>query len=239
MINPRNKGKSSERIAEGILKKRGFTILERNKIVEKKGEEAFEVDIIARTPKGEKCCIEVKAGEASVSDVRHAFANSKMLNCRPLIISKGFSNKSAETVAEELEVQIINLSDAYLTEPEELEILVRSALQDVLVDFGFYPLPPRERISNDEMNLISTIAYSESFASITAELKVSKGELGKKIGELRKKGILPQRSQSFTELQKFARHIIRRYSITQRIERIEKRMEHLEEEIKKLREALD
>lgn len=238
MITPRNKGKSSERIAEELLRSRGYTILETNKIVEKAGEDAFEVDIIALNQDGEKYCVEVKAGEASISDIRHVYANSQILSCKPLIICKMLSHKSSETVAEELNVQVISLSDTYLINPEELEIVVRSAIQDVLTQFGFFPLPPPESITKKEIELISVLAQADSFSKAANKLKVSNSKLGNKLGKLRKKGILPTNSQSFSELKQFSKQIIQQISRIKRIKRIEKRIKKLEKEIKKLQEKI-
>ena len=93
------RGRSSERIARGVLERLGYTILETNKKITVDQAEAFEVDILALNPKGEKCCVEVKAGSASVSDIRQVFADSKMLGLKPLLVCKGFADEAAEVVA--------------------------------------------------------------------------------------------------------------------------------------------
>ena len=53
--------RSSERIARGVLERLGYKILETNKKITVDEAEAFEVDILALNPKGEKYCVEVKA----------------------------------------------------------------------------------------------------------------------------------------------------------------------------------
>lgn len=235
MISPRRKGRSSERIGEGILRKLGFEILDTNKIVEVEGEEAFEIDIVARSPEKEKCCVEVKAGEASVSDIRHAYANSKILNWKPILICKALSNESAQAVAEQLGVKIIRLRDYYLVKPEELETLVRSTMQDVLTQFGFYPLPPRKKISKEDMDVISALADAESFAEAANKIGIPEGKLGRTLGELKEKGLLPRQSLSFSSLKSFTEHLLRRYSLSKRIDQIERQLEKIEEKMAKTR----
>lgn len=236
MISPRRKGRSSERIGEGLLRKLGYEILETNKIVEVEGEEAFEIDIVARNPEGEMCSVEVKAGEASVSDIRHAYANCKILNWKPIVICKALSNESAEAVAEQLEVKIIRLRDYYLIKPEELETLIRSAMRDVLTQFGFYPLPPRKKISKEDMNVISALADAESFTEASNKIGVPEGKLGRTLGELKKKGLLPRQSLSFSSLKRFAEHLLRRYSLSKRIDQIERQLKKIEEKMAEIQQ---
>ncbi|NIQ04891.1 MAG: hypothetical protein GWO20_03890 [Candidatus Korarchaeota archaeon] len=236
MINSRRKGKSSERIAEGLLRKLGYEILERNKLVEKGGEQAFEVDFIAKDPEGNLSCIEVKAGDASVSDIRHTYANSEMLNCKPIIVCKSLSNVSAEVVKKELGVTVIPFREYYLTEPEELELVVKSAIQEVLSEFGFFPLPQLEEIPEDTIKVLSALSNASSFPEAAKELDLSTNELGKDVGDLRETGVLPKWSQSFSDLRKFSSRVIRQYSVSRRIKRIEERLEQLEQEIKKIGE---
>jgi predicted RecB family endonuclease len=73
----RVKGRSSERIARGVLERLGYKILETNKKITVDEAEAFEVDILALNPKGEKYCVEVKAGSASVSDIRQVLPTAR------------------------------------------------------------------------------------------------------------------------------------------------------------------
>ena len=104
------RGRSSERIARGVLERLGYKILETNKKITVDEAEAFEVDILAVNPQGEKCCVEVKAGSALVSDIRQVFADSKILGLKPLLVCKGFADEAAEAVAKELKVELVRLS---------------------------------------------------------------------------------------------------------------------------------
>ncbi|NIR86157.1 recombinase RecB, partial [Candidatus Bathyarchaeota archaeon] len=164
MPKPKVRGRSSERIAKGIMEKLGYEILETNKMVVVDGAEAFEVDILALSPEGEKYCVEVKAGRAGVSDIRQAFANSEVLGFKPMFVCKGFADEAAEALARELDVKMIRLSEYYvLLEPEELEIVARTAMRGILNEYGFYPFSSWEEIKEEDWKVIEGIAGAESF----------------------------------------------------------------------------
>ena len=228
----RVRGRSSERIARGILERLGYKILETNKKIIVDEAEAFEIDILALSPKGEKCCVEVKAGSASVSDIRQVFADSQILELKPLLVCKGFADEAAEAVARELDVEVIRLSEYYiLLEPEELEVIVRTAVQDVLDSYGFYPLPAWREIGEEDLELVEKIAEAEDFTQAAKFLHLSTEELGQRIGKLREKGVFPQRGQNFTALKRHSQQIIHRYSLLRRLGEIEKRLERIEESL--------
>ena len=59
---------------------------------------------------------------------------------------------------------MIKLSEYYvLLEPEELEVVVRSAMQDVLDEYGLYPVPLCEAIEEEDWRLIGGITEAENF----------------------------------------------------------------------------
>ena len=64
------RGASSERIAVDVLERMGFKVLERGRRIVVDGVEVGEADIIAESPSGDRYCVEVKAGRASVNDLR-------------------------------------------------------------------------------------------------------------------------------------------------------------------------
>ena len=226
------RGRSSERIARGVLERLGYTILETNKKITVDQAEAFEVDILALNPKGEKCCVEVKAGSASVSDIRQVFADSKMLGLKPLLVCKGFADEAAEAVAKELDVQLVRLSEYYiLLEPEELEIVVRTAVQDVLDRYGFNPLPAWRALEEEDLELMEKIAEAEDFNGAAKALNLSTEELGQRIGKLRQKGVFPHRGQDFTALKTHSQQIIHCYALFRRLDQIEKRLKRIEESL--------
>ena len=230
---PSVKGRSSERIAIGILERLDYEILETNRIVSVDESEAFEVDIIALSPEGEKFCVEVKAGQASVSDIRQVFADSEVLGLKPMLVCKGFANEAAEAIAKKLDVKMIPFSQFYvLLEPEELEVVVRSAVQDVLNEYGFFPLPLWEAIKEEDWSLIENITTAESFKEAAQYLDLSVEDLGRRIGDLRKRGIFPGKGQSFMDLKRHSQLLVQRFSLVRRLDKIE-------ESLKKIGESLD
>lgn len=230
MPKPRIRGQSSERIAKGILEKLGYKILDTNKKVVVDQAEAFEVDIIALSLEGEKYCVEVKAGRAGVSDVRQVFADSEILHLKPMLVCKRPADEAAEAVARELGVKIIRFSEYYvLLEPEELEVVVRTAVRDVLNEYGFYPLLPFEAVEEEEWRVIEGIAKAESFKEAAQLLHLSAEELGHRIGALRGKGVYPPRGQAFTGLKRHSQQLIQRHSIIRRLDEIENHLKRIEE----------
>jgi predicted RecB family endonuclease len=231
MVKGAVKGRSSERIARGVLTELGYEILETNKMITVDGEEAFEVDIIALNPEGEKVCIEVKAGEVGVSDVRHAFANGNILDMRCLFVAKDFANDAAKALSEELNVGLIRLSEFYvLLEPEELEVVVKTSIRDVLNEYGFFPLPSWEEVEED-WAVLRSLAKAESFQEAAQNMGWSLSEFGNKLGDMRGSGIFPSGGQSFMELKRHAQQIIARYSLQQKLEDIERRLTDLKKTI--------
>lgn len=225
----RARGRSSERIARGILKRLGYKILETNKKVLIEGAEAFEVDMIALNPEGEKYCVEVKAGTAAVSDIRDSYANSEVLGLRPLIICKGLADSAAEAVAKELKVDVISLRDYHvLLEAEELEIIVRDAVRGILNEYGFYPLPPWERLLDKDIKLVTSLAEADDFKEAAESLGLDVDELGKNVGRLREKGILPRQERSFKALKAFSQQLLNRLTLIRRLDRIEGRVKRIE-----------
>ena len=219
---PRVKGMSSERIARSVLERLGYHILEANKKVVLGNAEVFEVDIIAVSPEGDKYCVEVKAGRAGVSDIRQVFADSEILGLKPMLVCKGFADEPAEMVSKELGVKMIKLSEYYvLLEPEELEVIVRSAVRDVLNEYGFYPLPFWEEISEEDWSVIKGVSEAFSFKEAAQNLDLSSEELGHRIGYLRKRGIFPEKGQTFKNLKKYSQQLIQRYSFISRLDSIE------------------
>lgn len=228
----RVRGRSSERIARGVLERLGYKILETNKKITVDEAEAFEVDILALNPKGEKYCVEVKAGSASVSDIRQVFADSEILGLKPLLVCKGFADEAAEAVAKELKVELVRLSEYYiLLEPEELEVIVRTAVQDILDSYGFYPLPAWRAVEEEGLDLMEKIAEAEDFTEAAKSLHLSTEELGQTIGKLRQKGVFPQRGQDFTALKRHSQQIIHRYALFCRLDEIAKRLKRIEESL--------
>lgn len=180
------RGASSERIAKDILEKMGFKVLEFRKRIVAHGVEVGEADLIAESPSGEKFCVEVKAGKASVNDLRQAYSNAKLLGLKPMIICKGFHDLAAEAVAKELGVEVLELPQFYmLLELEDLEYVVRQAVREVLEDLE--PIPSFIKVSKGELKALKALASSSSWEEANEKLG---GKLEFYVARLRSKGVL-------------------------------------------------
>ena len=230
------RGLSSERVAIGILERVGFKVLDTRKKIVKDGVEVGEVDIVASSPEGELYAVEVKAGKASVGDVRQAYTSALLLGMRPLMICKGFADAAAETVARELNVKVLAIPEYYmLLEVEELELAVRAALQESSDELGPpIPLPYGEKLTRDELKLLRAIASSNSVEEVASELKLTVQDVWRQVNGLRSKGII-KGSWSFDKLKLQAKRVLAYKGLEDRLKRIEKRLGSIEQALEELK----
>jgi len=57
-----------------------------------------------------------------VSGVRWAYTDAKLINARPLVLARGFSDDSSRALAEELGVRVIELEEAVVLKHPHLLI---------------------------------------------------------------------------------------------------------------------
>ncbi|MBO3763461.1 MAG: YraN family protein, partial [Candidatus Brockarchaeota archaeon] len=126
------KGLSTEDIAISILESLGYSVLERRKQVVVNNVNVAEIDIVARDQEGNLLAIEVKSGKASVTDIRQVFSNSKLINAKPLLICKGFSDSSAISLASELGISYLLLPEYYLFTFEDFKEIAKEIIYEVL-----------------------------------------------------------------------------------------------------------
>ncbi len=184
----RRKGRVSEEIAASVLERLGFEVLERRKRVIIDDVEVGEVDLIAK--KGnELYAVEVKAGSVDVSSVRFAYANAKLLNMKPLIVAKGFSNEAAKVVAKKLGVEVIELSDMFLVDEEELYFIVKEAVKEAIIEVLSKIIVCKE-VSEEDLSILKTISNSSSFLEAAERLGISVEDLARKVSKLKREGII-------------------------------------------------
>ncbi|NIQ04551.1 MAG: hypothetical protein GWO20_02110, partial [Candidatus Korarchaeota archaeon] len=97
-------------------------------------------------------------------------------------------------------------------------------VQDVLDQYGFYPLPRWDTISEEDWKVISTISEAESFQEAAQVLNSSIEKLGQKIGVMRDGEIFPRKGQDFNYLKRYSQQLIQRYSTKKKLENIEKQL---------------
>ncbi|MBC7129121.1 MAG: YraN family protein [Thermoplasmatales archaeon] len=224
----RKRGISAERIARRIIEGKGFSIIATNYKINSKGENIAEIDIVAEKD-NEKYAIEVKSGRANLTTVRQAYANAKLAGLKPMIICKKCDD-ATKIAAKELGVEIIEFSEYYLLlEPEEIESIVKKCMEEIMDEYGLsnYPI-----IDGETIKFLKIILQSKNFEEAADMLGISEEEMGKRIAELSRKGILPKRSLSFLDLKKCCNNIISRNEIYMKMEKIEKALEEIKDILK-------
>jgi len=208
-----------EDLAEGLLVRLGYVIKERRKKIVFEGVEVAEIDYLAEKG-GEEYVVEVKAGRISVNDVRQVYTNSVLVNARPMIIARGYSNASAKVTAEKLGVEVLIL-DEYLqiVSIDELsailESVVLSTLSKLLLAGSSLP-------ENIDEEALSAIASSKTYEELKAKLK----NPNKIISEFRRLGVFTL-SGDFNVLRVQAEIALQKL----RLLKIEKRLKEMEEKI--------
>jgi len=226
------RGASSERIGRGILERMGFQILESRKRLEIGGVEVAEIDLVAKSPEGDVYSVEVKAGRIGVSDVRQAYTNAQISGLKPMVICKGYADTAAELTAKQLGVKVLELPDFYiLLEPEELELIVRQAVQDALNDYEPALLIPDLKLTRGDIKVLKAIASSPAVDVAVKTLGVTIDEFTRLIASLRDRGILT-RASSYSSLRKQAIHILNLSFLGRRMKRVESYLKRLLKEVK-------
>lgn len=181
------RGLWSEMLAELVLELKGYEVKQRRYVVQRDGIKLAEIDIIAEKD-GKTYAVEIKSGRISVTDIRQAFSNAMLINARPLIIGRGFADDSAKRYAEELSVETFLYPDYIVfLGPEELQALLEKSLTRFFLEiFSGNP----KTLSDEDWEIINTIAENKTLAEAAVKLGVREKELGKKIGDLRNKGAI-------------------------------------------------
>jgi len=178
-----NKGTRFEDFVAELLSRLGFVILGKRIRVFVNGNEVGEVDILAQDAAGNKYAVEVKSGKIDVTGIRQAYVNAKILNAKPLIVARGFSNTSAEALARELGVETITLDENVLVKAEELMIAIEMALYKFLEDVTSL-LEKIKTIAEDE-KLSTAILKCDDWSCMCRELGLKSEECGTEIMKIR------------------------------------------------------
>jgi predicted RecB family endonuclease len=208
-ISAKRKWRSSEEIALEYLEELGYKILDRNYKIKIEGVEVGEVDAIVENENGEKYAVEIKAGNIDVNGIRQAYVNAQLLGYKPLIVAKGYSDESAEKLAEELGVKIYLLSDRFIVDAEELETIVYSSikrtLQEILDTLTQAPIPAPE-----ERDFLEKLVESRTIKELAEKTRGDINEVARMIRRLQNRGILSRKTRNYTEIRFQAQLIILR-----------------------------
>lgn len=222
------KGASAEDVSISILENLGYSILERRKAIMVGGVKVAEVDLIAKDPEGNILTVEVKSGKASVTDVRQVFSNSKLLNAKPLLVCKGFSDSSALSLASELGVHYLLLPEYYLFTFEDFKEVAREIVYEVL---NLYLSLDIDSITEEWEKIVEAIAGSNNFSEAAAKLRISEEDLGKTVSNM---GFFKPSGQTFSHLRLQALFVKSKLNEKRQLENIEQRIEVLDEKINRL-----
>ena len=225
-MKPQSRWRSSEKIALEFLKNQGFEIMETNKKITIDGVEVSEVDAIAIGPSGEKYAVEIKAGKIDVNGIRQAIINADLAGAKPLIIAKGFADEAAEALARKYNVKTFLLSDTFLVDAEELEIIVETALINLLekiIDILYV-----DRIKPEHAKIVRAIATSRDAYEAAQKLGMTIKELYMSIKKMKEDGIIPPRLSKYSSIRFAAKLLILKNEIYAKIEKVEELINKME-----------
>jgi len=229
------KGISAERLAASLLESLGYEILEKRKTIEIEGVEAAEVDIIAKSSSGEIYAVEVKAGRASVTDVRQAYTNAQILGMKPLLICKGFVDKAAEATVKRLGVKYILLPEFFLVSPEDISRIVSESITDVLLAFESINI---SNINPDDVKILRALAFSNSINEALHRTGLRRRKFNRKLEVLRRKGVFPLKIYSFPYLKLQSLYVLRRLEEERLLRDLNEKLSSLSEGILKARRKM-
>jgi predicted RecB family endonuclease len=219
-LSAKRRWRSSEEIALEFLEEHGYKIIDTHVKIKIEGVEVGEIDAIVEDEKGDKYAVEIKAGRIDVSGIRQAYVNSQLLGLKPLVIAKGFSDDSAAMLAERLGVKVIQLSDYYLVEAEELETIVKATIRSILEDILETIFTSRNP-SPEDYEFLKNMASTKTIKDLADKLNTDINNVVRRIKRLQNKGVLSRKTKNYQELRLNAQLILVREEIRRIITRLE------------------
>lgn len=198
--------RSSLSAAKAILRSMGFEIEAELVPVRVGGYDVSDVDLLA-SKSGEIYAVEVKSGKLDVGGVRQAYVNALLLKSRPLIICRGFSDSASRALAEELGVEVIELEDLMISDPEELRRIVREEVRIAMMEVLPMILYPSE-LDENEIKILRKIAETNDFLEAASSLGMTPDQLGGLLREMRMKGKLPKWARDYSQVREWACSIL-------------------------------
>ncbi|MEM1933049.1 MAG: recombinase RecB [Desulfurococcaceae archaeon] len=206
-ISQKRKWRSSEEIAVKVLEKNGFRIIDRGAKIVINGIEVGEVDAIAEDPSGVRYAVEIKAGTIDINGIRQAYVNSQLLGYKPLIVAKGFADESAEILASNLGVKTLLLSDQFIIDAEELEVIVETAFWRIIENVLDMMFIERALEAEDEETL-NAMVKSGTIKELAESLNCSIEEAVDRIRKLQDKNVLGRNTKNYQELRLQAKLVL-------------------------------
>jgi predicted RecB family endonuclease len=235
VLSSKRRGFASERIAIGVLEDMGFRIVETGKKIVINNTEIGEIDAIVEDQSGEKYAVEVKAGRLDIGGVRQAYVNALVIGAKPMVVCKGFADDAARELAERLSVRVVQLSDVFLVESEELYSIVREVVEEVLTEYFdlFYGYSAQLRPEHYE--LLSAIYSSTSMEEAAEKLNLDVSTLVKRIDELKRQGVIPKWASKYSSVKRVAQILLQKQSVVSALEESRRLVESLKSLIDQLK----
>ncbi|MEL9997267.1 MAG: hypothetical protein QXH99_02070 [Sulfolobales archaeon] len=226
-VSARRRGVASEYIAVGVLGELGYKVLETGKKVVINDVEVGEVDVVVEDGSGERYAVEVKAGRVDVGGVRQAYINALVLGLKPMVVCKGFADDAARELAERLNVKVIQLSDIFLVESEEIYTIVREVVEEVLTEYFELFYGYTVQLRQEHYELLSAIYSSTTIEEAAEKLGIDVPTLAKRIDELRRQGIIPRWAVKYGSVRRVAQILLQKQSVVSALEESKKVVENL------------
>ncbi len=208
-ISSSRRWRSSERIALGFLEEMGYRIIETRKRIRIHGVEVSEIDAIVEDEDGNRYGVEIKAGRIDVTGIRQAYVNAVIAGVKPMVVAKGFADDAAAALAEKLGVKVLQLSDYFLVEAEELELLIRDAIDHLVADIVSIALSSKPP-SPEDIDFLKAIAMEPTIVDASKALGKSIDEIIKRLRQLQNKGVLPRGTKSYRLLKLYSSLVLLR-----------------------------
>ena len=239
-LSSKTRWRSSERIAQRVLEEMGLKIVDIHKKVIVDGIEVGEIDFVAEDPTtGDTYGVEVKAGKIDITGLRQVYVNCLLANLKPLVICKGFADDSASILAEKLGIKVVQLSDWFLVESEELEVLMREVMEDLIEQYFIYLLLPIPKLKPEYEVLIEAISESSSISEAAEKLGMKLDELARRISSLRSSGILPPWARKYRTIKRLLELYKLKKEFFEKLSQLISDIDTLRKELELLRKRLE
>ncbi len=202
-ISAKRKWRSSERIALSFLEELGYRIIDTHVRIKQHGFEIAEIDAIVDDENGNRYAVEIKAGRIDVNGVRQAYVNAVVAGYKPLVVAKGYADDSARELADKLGVKVIQLSDYFLIEAEELENIIRDTITNTLADF-LTIIAEDKQIPPEDLRLLEQIVASPTMKDLSEKLDLQIRDVVREIKRLQNKGTIPKNAKSYGKVRLYA-----------------------------------
>lgn len=241
-MSAKRKWLASERIALALLEDLGYRVLETRKRINLNGVDVGEVDAIVTDENSNVYAVEVKAGRIDITGIRQAYINAILLNAKPMIICKGFADEAARELASKLNVRMVQLSDVFIVESEELNIVVREVIEETLTEYLelFYSYSPN--IKSEHLEILNAIYLSSTMDEAAEKIGLDVSSFSKKLEELKRMGIIPKWAKKYSSIKRIAQILLQKQSVASALDESKKLIEIVKdvaEQVKDLQNTLN